>query len=402
MTISAQTFVSLVIIFTLFGAIQGACMYCIFLERKVCAWIQDRIGPNRVGPAGLLQSVADGIKLMFKEDYNPRNVDLTVFILAPAFIVIPALIGWAVVPWGGYWECPGYTFGSLLTVEAGRAFVGAANVNVGIVFVLATTAISVYGVVLGGWASNNKYSFLGGLRSTAQMVSYEIPLGVSILIVLLMAGSLRPDLIVQAQVDSMWFIVAQPIAALLFFTSALAEANRAPFDLAEAEQELVGGYHTEYAAMKWALFFLAEYSHMITSSAIFAALFLGGWHILPFIPQAETGGLLAVLIKMGVFVGKVAVLITLMMVIRWTLPRLRYDQLMALAWRGLIPLSVALLVGTALLIFLGYTQWWAMLALNILIGAGVWIIWPWLPRGAHTNRRIPLAGSRFSPLQPAP
>jgi len=271
-------------------------------------------------------------------------------------------------------------------------------VNVGIVYVLAVAGLGVYGVVLGGWASNNKYSFFGGLRATAQMISYEIPLGVAILIILLVAGSLRPDRIIDSQVSGMWFIGAQPIAAIIYFISILAESNRAPFDLAEAEQELVGGYHTEYAAMKWALFFFAEYAHMITNSAIFVVLFLGGWHLLPFIPQGVEGGVIAVVFKMLIFSGKIAGLIVLMMVIRWTLPRFRYDQLMNLAWRQLIPLCGVLLVGTALLVYLGHTEWYWMLGMNVVIGGLIFILQPMLPKVTMPNYRAKLAGSRFSGL----
>lgn len=381
--------------FVIFGSIQGAVAYCILLERKVCAWIQDRIGPNRVGPLGLLQPIADGIKLFFKEDYNPRNVDRVLFVLSPLFIIVPALIGWAIVPWGGTWQFNGLTFGPL-TVEPGTVFVGAANISVGIVFVLATTSIGIYGVVLGGWASNNKYSFLGGLRSTAQMISYEIPLGVAILIVLLTAGTLRPDLIIEHQVTGMWNIVTHPLAGVILFVSMLAEANRAPFDLAEAEQELVGGYHTEYASMKWALFFFAEYSHMITSSAIFAVLFLGGWHIFPFVPQPVESGLFGMLLKFHILVAKIAVLITLMMVIRWTLPRFRYDQVMALAWRMLIPLSVLVLVATAVMVWLDLATWPWLTAMNIVVMGFCLLIQPWLPKGSPTNLKAQLVGSRFS------
>ncbi len=397
LTISAQTFVSIAIACVMFATIQGGVAYCILLERKVCAWIQDRIGPNRVGPLGLFQPLADGIKLFFKEDYTPKVVDFWLFILAPAFIVIPAFIGWAVVPWGGEWMFPGFTFGPL-TVEAGMTFVGVANVNVGIVYVLAVAGLGVYGVVLGGWASNSKYAFLGALRSTAQMISYEIPMGIAILIIILMTGSLRPDVIIGEQVAGMWFIVAQPLVAIIYFASILAESNRAPFDLAEAEQELVGGYHTEYAAMKWALFFFAEYAHMITNSAIFAILFLGGWHLLPFVPQGAEGGLLAVLFKMSILLGKIAFLILTMMVIRWTLPRFRYNQMMNLAWRMLIPLSGFLLLGTATLIYFGHGEWYWMLAMNVAAYLAIWVLRPILPKAKGGNERAPLAGSRFSPV----
>lgn len=404
MTVSAQTFISLVVIFGVFGAVLTAVAYCILLERKISAWVQDRIGPNRVGPMGLFQPLADGLKLFFKEDYNPRGVDRWLFLLAPVFILVPALIGWAIVPWGGVWDFPGCTLWSWvpilggMVIEPGVVFVGAANVSVGIVYVLAVGSVGVYGAVLGGWSSNNKFSFLGGVRSTAQMISYEIPMGVAILVVLLLAGSLRPDVIIQAQVDSTWYLIAHPLAAAIMFISILAEANRAPFDLIEAEQELVGGFHTEYSSMKWALFFFAEYSHMITASAIFTVLFLGGWQVLPFVPQsAMSAGILGVLLKVTVLVGKVAGMIVLMMLIRWTLPRFRFDQLMSLAWRMLIPLSIVLLVATAIMVHLGRSQWWWMLGMNIVVIAVGLAIQPLLPKGRPTNLKVGIAGSRFSP-----
>jgi len=398
MTISAQTFTSIAIALGMFALIQLAVAYCILAERKIAAWVQDRIGPNRVGPMGILQPIADGLKLFLKEDYIPKIVDFWLFLLAPVFILVPAFIGWAIVPWGGVWECAGFSIGPL-TVESGRALVAVANINIGVVFVLAVGGVGVYGVVLGGWASNNKYSFFGALRATAQMISYEIPLGVALLIVLLLSGSLRPDEIINEQVSGMWFIVAQPIAAIIYFISILAESNRAPFDLAEAEQELVGGYHTEYAAMKWALFFFAEYAHMITNAAIFTVIFLGGWHLFPFIPQPEVGGLLAVLFKMAIVGAKVAGLIGMMMVVRWTLPRFRYDQLMNLAWRQLIPLSGVLLVATASLIYLGLTEWWWMFGMNVVLCALIYLLQPMLPRMTRGNARARLAGSRFSPME---
>jgi len=393
-SIPAQVLVSLIVCLVVFAGVQGVIAWLILWERKVVSWIQDRIGPNRVGPAGLLQPLADGIKLFFKEDYNPGQVDKRLFILAPAFIIIPALIGWAIVPWGGDWNFPGMTFWHWLpilggaVIEPARVHVAAAgSVSVGIVYVIATASVGVYGVVLGGWASNSKYAFLGGLRAGAQMISYEIPLGVSILIVLLCTGSLRPDAIIASQTGGAWFLIAHPLAAAICFTAMLAEANRSPFDLAEAEQELVGGYHTEYSAMKWALFFFAEYGHMITSSAIFSILFLGGWHIFPFVPQSAAGGLIAVLLKVIVFCTKVGLLITFMMVIRWTLPRFRYDQLMNLAWRMLIPLSALLLVGTSVLVYMGRAQWWWMLGMNVLIGAAIYVAQPLRPGPTRPTRR---------------
>lgn len=404
MDIPAQILVSALVALTVFALYQGAIAYAILLERKIVSWIQDRIGPNRVGPMGLLQPLADGIKLFFKEDYIPPRADRWLFLLAPAFVVIPALVGWAVIPWGGYLVLPDISLFGLNIVSGGvPIYVGAADVSIGIVYVLAVGSIGVYGTVLGGWASNNKYSFLGGVRATGQMISYEIPLGVAILIVLLMAGSLRPSVIIGDQVATMWYIVSQPLAALICFTALLAEAHRAPFDLTEAEQELVGGYHTEYSAMKWALFFFAEYGHVFTGAAFFSLLFLGGWHVFPLVPQAPVSGLdgwlfglIGVLLKISVFAGKVFAIVCFVMIIRWTLPRFRYDQLMNLAWKAMIPLSFVLLVGTAIMIWLGRSEWYWMLAMNAVVGLVVLAIQPFLPRTFEGNHRLAIEGSRFA------
>ena len=408
MDISAQILISALVAFTVFSVYQGAIAYAILLERKIVAWIQDRIGPNRVGPAGLLQPLADGIKLFFKEDFTPPKADRWLFLLAPAFVVIPALVGWAVIPWGGYVVLPDISLFGLNIISGGAPlYVGAADVSIGIVYILAVGGIGAYGTVLGGWASNNKYSFLGGVRATGQMISYEIPLGVAILIVLLMAGSLRPSVIIEHQVFSMWYIVSQPLAALICFTALLAEAHRAPFDLTEAEQELVGGYHTEYSSMKWALFFFAEYAHVFTGAAFFSLLFLGGWHIFPFVPQAPISGtegvigaILGSLLKIGVFTGKVFAIVCFVIIIRWTLPRFRYDQLMNLAWKVMIPLSFVLLVGTALMIWAGLGAWYWMLAMNVGVLLAVLALQPFLPRTFEGNRRMAFEGSRFA--SPAP
>ncbi len=278
------------LIFTLVmvGLSTGIIAYLILLERKTASWIQDRIGPNRVGPRGLLQPLADGVKFILKEEFMPANADRFLFILAPIVIIAPALCGFAVIPWGGE-IAKGTALPSWL---GGWAFphnfhVMVANPQIGVLFVIAMASLSVYGVVLAGWASGSKWSFLGGLRATAQMVSYEIPLFLSLISVALVAGTLRlgPITADQASYFSIfkflpaWNVFIQPAAFLLFVTCIFAEANRTPFDLAECEQELVGGYHTEYSSMKFALFFLAEYSAMITGSAVAVALFLGGWHL---------------------------------------------------------------------------------------------------------------------------
>ena len=319
--------------------IQGTVAYLIYIERKVCAYLQDRIGPNRVGWHGLLQPIADGGKLILKEPFVPEGANKILYIIAPAISVFTTTIGFAVVP-----------FGSTTPGDPG-AFqaVIAPGIDVGILYVFAISSLAVYAVILGGWASNNKYSFLGAMRSSAQLVSYEIPLGLSVLGVVIMARTLNLERIIQAQADRTWFIFYQPIACVLFFASALAESNRLPFDLPECEQELIGGYHTEYSGMRWAMFFFGEYTHMITVSFLMSILFLGGWD-LPWLHEAGATSFLACVLKLVVLCTKAFALILFMMWIRWTLPRFRFDQLMNLAWKMFIPLALANLVATALVV----------------------------------------------------
>ncbi|MCC7146373.1 MAG: NADH-quinone oxidoreductase subunit H [Phycisphaeraceae bacterium] len=393
--ISPQWIASSVVALLVLPVMLLTVAYLILLERKIASWTQDRIGPNRVGFSfgilplnfhfwGLGQPLADGLKFLMKEDYTPTGTDRMLFILAPALAAIPAVIGWAVMPWGGY-----------LRWGEDMVQVAALPINIGVIYVLAIGSLAVYGVVLGGFASNNKYSFLGGLRATAQMVSYEIPLGLSVLIVLLMTGQTDAQVIVVGQANAVWNIVYMPLLAVIFFTCSLAECNRAPFDLAEAEQELVGGYHTEYSSMKFALFFLSEYLHMITACAFFTLLFLGGWD-LPLVHEPAVGGLGWVVWKCLAYGAKVLVLLALMMMIRWTLPRLRFDQLMRLAWRSLIPVTLAMLLMTGLVVAMNWPKW-ALLAGNVAIFAALLVIGPMIPQGSVENRRVGLAGSRFSP-----
>ena len=330
----------LIKILVVVGITQGAVSYMILVERKVAAYSQDRIGPNRCGmqfgiPFGLLQPLADGAKMLLKEDVVPRYVNKPIYILAPAVSIIAAMIGFAVVPFGSVGP------GSPIDFQI------APNVDIGIVYIFAVGSLAVYGVILGGWSSNNKYSFLGGLRSSAQLISYEIPLGMSILGMVLLAGSLDLNAIIRWQdTHHVWGFVVQPIGFLLFMVSALAETNRLPFDLPEAEQELVGGYHTEYSAMKFGMFFLGEYLHVITVSYLTVVLFFGGWDV-PFLLSEAQQGWFWSLLKILVMAAKVAALIFFIMWIRWTLPRFRYDQLMDLAWKSLIPLAIVNLVATA-------------------------------------------------------
>ncbi|MCA9280117.1 MAG: NADH-quinone oxidoreductase subunit NuoH [Phycisphaeraceae bacterium] len=395
--VTAQLLVNVVTIAVVIHVILGTVAYLIYLERKISAYIQDRIGPNRVGPLGLLQPIADGLKFILKEDYAPTNVDKVMFTLAPMLSIIPAMIGFIVIPWGGTFLMPDITLPILKWhIEGGLVQVTGATVGVGIVYLLSVASLGVYGITLGGWASNNKYSFLGGLRATAQMLAYEIPLGLSVLCVVLVVGSVMPNEIIRQQVDGGWFVIAQPLTAILFFIAILAEANRAPFDNAEAEQELVGGYHTEYSAMRFAMFFLAEYSHIVTSCAFFTLLFLGGYH-LPFIPQLDPAstGLLAVLMKFGVYFTKVLLLICFVMVIRWTIPRFRYDQVMVLGWQGLIPIAMVHFVLTFVFAYLNMTSMLPLLLLNVGMMALVVFVQGWLPKQT-TNRKVQLYGSRYS------
>jgi NADH-quinone oxidoreductase subunit H len=304
--------------------------YTTFFERRLLALIQVRIGPNRAGPFGFLQPAADGLKLIFKEELIPANAYKAIFILAPIITVIPAMIILAVVPWGGTVEL----FGRQVAL-------GITDINVAILYILSVASISVYGIVLAGWSSNNKYAMMGGLRSSAQMLSYELALGMAFVAPMLMAGSMSMNSIVDAQRD-VWYIVYQPLGALIFYIAMLAEVNRAPFDMPEAEQELTAGYHTEYSGMKFSLFFMGEYMKMIAVSAIFATLFLGGY-LGPFVDQYAWLGPIYLALK-------IIASLALMIWIRATIPRLRYDRLMAFGWKILLPLSIINVFLTAVVI----------------------------------------------------
>lgn len=322
---------SLIKIVCLLGFVLGLMNYAVYAERRVSALIQDRLGPNRVGPAGLLQPIADAGKFLLKEQFTPAHVNKLYYWLAPCLAMVPPVITIAVVPFGST------LFGVPMVI---------ADINVGILFVFAIASLGVYGIVLGGWASNSKYPFLGGVRSSSQMISYELSLSLAVIPIFLLVGNLRLTSVVQYQIDHGWLIapfigdwtnlgkwlLAIPmfISFLVFIIAVLAETNRLPFDLPEAEQELAGGYHTEYASMKFGLFFLGEYIAMITGSGIIVTLFFGGWH-LPGIPDGSQGWIFG-LINIAVFFAKVAALIFLFMWVRWTLPRFRWDQLMRLGW----------------------------------------------------------------------
>ncbi len=325
-----------------------AVAYLTYAERRVSALIQDRIGPNRVGPFGLLQPLADGIKFIFKEDIIPANTSKVLFVIAPAFTLVTALAALAVIPIGQGFDTN--LFG--LVSEPLRINFQIADVNIGLLYVLAISSLSVYGIVLGGWASNSKYSLLGGLRGAAQMISYELALGLSILGVIAITGSLRLGTIIEYQ-QQWWFMFLQPLGFVVFVISAFAETNRLPFDLPEAEPEIVAGYHTEYSSMKFAMFFMAEYTHMIVASCMITALFLGGWYPLPYIGWGEIDIVIHWYLPPLVFLGKVLFMLFVFIWVRWTLPRFRYDQVMKLGWKVLLPLAILNLIVTSVLILLG-------------------------------------------------
>jgi NADH-quinone oxidoreductase subunit H len=357
---------TVITIAVIIGFLQGMAALQIWLERKISAWLQDRHGPNRVGPYGLVQPVADGLKFIFKEETLPAYADRLLFLLAPAIAITTATLAFAVVPFGDT------NMPSVGHVNAYQ-FVIAPGVDIGILFVFAVGSITVYAIILSGWASNNKYSLIGGLRSSAQIISYEIPLGMSILGVVVLSGSLNLEQIVERQVHPAhgdwwcWNIMQQPLAFLVFLVSAFAECNRLPFDLPECEQELVGGYHTEYSAFKFGMFFMGEYTHMVTTSFLMAILFFGGWHF-PWIAEAGSPWFM----KVAVFAVKMGSFIFLYMLVRWTIPRFRFDQLMGLAWKVLIPMTMVYLVCVMIVVEMD-KQWrwtwspWLLLPASIVI-----------------------------------
>ncbi len=311
-------------ILLVFGVVQFMIISMIWLERKIMAHMQVRLGPMRVGPHGLLQPIADGIKLLFKEDIIPERANRLLFLLAPVMSLVPALITFAVIPFGDKVKIFGYTIDLVIT-----------DINVGFLYIFAVSSLGVYGIVMAGWASNNKYSLLGGIRSSAQMISYELTLGLSLIGIVMLTGSLSLVDIVNAQAG-LWNIISQPIGFFIYATSAIAEVNRTPFDLPEAESELVAGYHTEYSSMKFAMFFMAEYANMITVSAIAVTFFFGGWQG-PFLPPVVW------------FMIKLSCCLFFFIWVRSTYPRLRYDQLMHFGWKFLLPLSLFNILITGLI-----------------------------------------------------
>ena len=313
----------------IFSIVMVGVAYSTFAERRISAWIQDRHGPNRVGPQGLFQVLADGVKNFMKEETFPAYSSRALFMLAPALAFIPAMLTWAVIP-----------FGSPLPTPWGLIDLVVADLPVGFLFTLAISSVGVYGIVLAGWSSNNKYALLGGLRSSAQMVSYEIAMGMSTVCVLLLAGNVSLHEVIQQQANMGWNALLLTVACFIFLVAAFAETNRVPFDLPEAESELIAGYHTEYSAMKFSMFPIAEYANMITASAMMATLFFGGWDI-PFThwDNVAPWSALKSILTFGAFATKVVFFIFFYIWIRWTLPRFRYDQLMALGWKVLLPID---------------------------------------------------------------
>ena len=334
--------VPLLKILVVLNATLVAVTYMVLLERKVIAWAQSRLGPMRVGPYGILQPVADAVKLMIKEDITPVRADKWVFTAAPIISMVPALIIYAVIP-----------FGPKIQIFGRDVFLYITDINVGLLYIVSVASVGVYGIILAGYASNSKYPLLASLRASAQLISYEVAVTLTLVSVILMAGTLSMVGIVNAQYNAnVWFAFVQPVAFVIFFIGGLAETNRAPFDLPEAEQELTGGFHTEYSGMRFALFFLAEYANMIVVSSVATTLFLGGW--LPPFPNwagfhAVTFHVFQYVPSWTWFLIKSFVFLYIFIWVRATLPRYRYDQLMRLGWKVLIPLAIANLVVTGII-----------------------------------------------------
>lgn len=369
---TAFAIASAVKVLAFFGVYLVTVALLTLAERKISAWIQDRHGPNRAGPGGLLQPVADGVKNFMKEELSPGAGNSIIFTLAPAIAFCTAMVSWAVIP-----------FASPLPTPWGTVSMAVADLPVGFVFTLAISSLGVFGITLAGWSSNNKYSLLGGLRSSAQMISYEISMGLSIIPVLLLAGNVTMDSIVRQQANGGWNVLNLSVAFLTFLISAFAETNRLPFDLPEAESELVAGYHTEYSSMRFSMFFIAEFANMVTTSGLMATLFFGGWDI-PFTSWDSTGdpSLLKTLLTLGSFATKTGFFLFFYMWIRWTLPRFRYDQLMSLGWRFLLPLALGyiVLIASVLLglqaagIGAGPLQTGILLVLNIAVLVATFVL----------------------------
>ncbi|HET6880693.1 MAG TPA: NADH-quinone oxidoreductase subunit NuoH [Pirellulales bacterium] len=360
---------ALVKIAILIGGLMTAAAYLVLLERWMAAWVQDRLGPNRVGVPltkirmfGLGQPLADGLKFIFKEEITPHQVDKVLYTAAPIVILATALAVFAAIP-----------FGSVLPQDSGIPgvdhqidLVVAQDFDVGLIYIFALSSIAVYGVILGGWASNSKYSFLGGLRSSAQLIAYELPLGLGILGVVLFSGSLRLETIIGEQAKSgVWNILWQPIGFVVFLVASFAESARLPFDLPEAEQELVGGYHTEYAGMRLLMYLIAEFLHMVTASFLIVMLFFGGWHLWGLTGSDNEVTWITAILRILVLMTKILLVILFFMLARWSWPRFRFDQLMNLSWKVMLPLGVVNLVVVATLVEFGG---------HALEGGGRWLL----------------------------
>jgi NADH-quinone oxidoreductase subunit H len=324
-------------------------MYSTFAERKVAAVLQDRKGPNRAGPFGILQPLADGLKLFFKEEIIPNFSSKFLFILGPCLAMLTAMMTGAVIPWGNKLHLFGRDFSLQI-----------ADINIGILYVFGVVSMGVYGIMIGGWASNNKFSLLGALRAASQIISYELAMGIALIALLMVTGTLSLKEMVGQQMDQLWNFIRQPLGFLIFLICAFAECNRTPFDLAEAENELVGGYHTEYSSMKLGFYLFAEYINMFLSSAVMVSLFFGGYDI-PFVNDinlAENIGTNWAAILQGLCLfAKIVCFLFLFMWVRWTIPRFRYDQLMNLGWKGLIPLALLNMIITGAIILLQQNHW---------------------------------------------
>ncbi|MCL6504588.1 MAG: NADH-quinone oxidoreductase subunit H [Pirellulales bacterium] len=378
----------------IFGLMTGAA-YLVLLERWIAAWVQDRKGPNRVGIPlsrirlfGLGQPLADGLKFIFKEEYTPRHVDRLLFTLAPLSILVAALAAFAVIPFGSVLPASATPEGMRGPIE----LVVAPGVDVGLLYVFALSSVAVYGVILGGWASNNKYSFLGALRSSAQLVAYELPLGAALVAVVLATGSLRLDQIIAQQAASgVWNVLVQPLGFVVFVTASFAESARLPFDLPECEQELVGGYHTEYSGVRLLMFLVAEFLHMVMAAVLIVVLYLGGWHFWGLTGSTNEVGWGTALVRVLVLGGKtLMVIVFLFMLARWSWPRFRFDQLMALAWKVMLPLGLTNLVAVAAVVEWGGIRAGkpSLAAVLVLwgIGATGWLAAGWAAPSAADNR----------------
>ena len=344
--IAKASFIGVIFLITL-----GVAAYSTYFERKIAAFMQDRIGPDRAGPFGILQPLADAVKMFMKEDFIPANSNKWLFIMGPCLSMLTALMTSAVVP-----------FGDTITLGDVTFDLQGIDVNIGILWVFGIVSLGVYGILIGGWASNNKYSLLGAIRAASQNISYELAMGLSIIAILMMTGSLSTKAIVEAQQNGHWNILYQPMGFIIFLICAFAECNRTPFDLPECETELIGGYHTEYSSMKLGFYLFAEYINMFISGAVMATLYFGGYDYpgVDFV-TAQLGATAATLIGAGALIGKALAFVFIFMWVRWTLPRFRYDQLMGLGWSGLIPLAMFNVVVTGLGILLDQ---------QILIGIG--------------------------------